>query len=83
MQRKNTKLDFTGQEIYVGLDTHKKGWKISILTKELEHKTFSQPPRAEAWLATCVSIFLEHAICVSMKLDVSASGFMTHSDSKE
>ena len=47
MQRKNTKLDFTGQEIYVGLDTGKKSWKVCILTKELEHKTFSQPPRPE------------------------------------
>jgi transposase len=47
MQGKNTKLDFTGQEIYVGLDTGKKSWKACILTKELEHKTFSQPPRSE------------------------------------
>lgn len=47
MQRKNTKLDFSDQEIYVGLDTGKKSWKVSILTKELEHKTFSQPPKPE------------------------------------
>jgi transposase len=47
MQRKNTKLDFSDQEIYVGLDTGKKSWKVSILTKEFEHKTFSQPPRPE------------------------------------
>jgi len=48
MQKKNTKLDFTGQEIYVGLDTGKKSWEVSILTKDFEHKTFSQPPRPEA-----------------------------------
>ena len=41
---KNTKVDFTGQEIYVGLDTGKKSWKVFILTEELEHKTFSQAP---------------------------------------
>ena len=45
MQRKSTKLNFKGQEIYVGLDTGKKSWKVSILTKDFEHKTFSQPPR--------------------------------------
>jgi len=45
MQRENTKLDFSDQEIYVGLDTGKKSWKVSILTKEFEHKTFSQPPK--------------------------------------
>ena len=48
MHKKNTKLDFTGQDIYVGLDTGKKSWKVSILTKEFEHKTFSQPPKPEA-----------------------------------
>jgi transposase len=47
MQRKNTKLNFKGQEIYVGLDTGKKSWKVSILTKDFEHKTFGQPPKPE------------------------------------
>ncbi len=47
MQKKNTKLNFAGQEIYVGLDTGKKSWKVTILTKEFEHKTFSQPPEPE------------------------------------
>lgn len=47
MQRKDTKLDFTGQEIYVGLDTGKKSWKACILTEKYHHKTFSQPPRPE------------------------------------
>ena len=44
MQKKDTKLDFSGQEIYVGVDVGKKNWKVCILTKELAHKTFSQPP---------------------------------------
>lgn len=38
------KLDFTGQQVYVGMDIHKKSWSISIYTDLLEHKTFSQPP---------------------------------------
>jgi transposase len=38
------KLDFTGQQIYVGMDVHKKSWSISIFTDQFEHKTFSQPP---------------------------------------
>ncbi len=42
-----TKLDFTGQQIYVGMDVHKKSWSISILTDQFEHKTFSQPPEVE------------------------------------
>lgn len=45
--QKNTRIDFTGQEIYVGLDTGKKSWEVCILTEELEHKRFSQPPAPE------------------------------------
>ncbi len=40
----SNKLDFTGQQIYVGMDVHKKSWSISIFTDQFEHKTFSQPP---------------------------------------
>ena len=39
-----SKLDFSGQHIYVGMDVHKKSWSISIYTDQFEHKTFSQPP---------------------------------------
>ncbi len=30
-------LDFSGQDIYVGLDIHKKNWTVSIFTKDFEH----------------------------------------------
>lgn len=36
--------DFTGQNIYVGLDVHYKSWKVCIYSDEFELKTFSQPP---------------------------------------
>ena len=41
---KISKLDFEGQQIYLGMDVHKKSWSISVLTDEFEHKTFTQPP---------------------------------------
>jgi len=44
---KSSKLDFTGQHIYVGLDVHKKSWSVSILSQHCEHKTFTQPPEVE------------------------------------
>jgi transposase len=44
MGTKTKKLDFTGQNIYVGLDTHKNSWNVTILTETLAHKTFSQSP---------------------------------------
>ena len=46
MQTQNTKcsLDFTGQNIYVGIDTHYKTWMVSIYSDEFELKTFGQEP---------------------------------------
>jgi len=39
---------FDNQNIYVGLDVHKKQWTVSIFSEEFEHKTFTQPPTADA-----------------------------------
>jgi len=46
MQTQNeTKVpDFTGQNIYVGIDTHFKTWMVSIYSDEFELKTFGQEP---------------------------------------
>ncbi len=44
---KNSKLDFMGQPIYVGLDVHKKSWSVSIQTALCEPKTFTQPPEVD------------------------------------
>lgn len=37
-------IDFSGTNIYIGIDTHKNNWTVTILVDELEHKTFSQNP---------------------------------------
>ena len=39
--------DFTGQNIYAGIDTHHKSWMVSIYSDEFELKTFSQQPDAD------------------------------------
>jgi len=39
--------NFTGQDIYVGIDTHFKSWMVSIYSDEFELKTFSQAPDVE------------------------------------
>jgi len=46
MQTQNTKqaIDFAGQNIYVGIDTHYKTWMVSIYSDEFELKTFGQEP---------------------------------------
>ena len=47
MQTQSNKIDFTGQQIFVGIDVHLKSWKVTVLTEKLPFKTFSQDPRPE------------------------------------
>jgi len=44
----SNELNFKGQNIYVGIDVHKKDWTVCIFSEHLEHKKFVQPPSAEA-----------------------------------
>ncbi|NOQ25751.1 MAG: IS110 family transposase [Bacteroidales bacterium] len=44
MQNKSTTLNFKGENIYVGIDTHKRNWGISLYTKDIALKTFTQNP---------------------------------------
>lgn len=39
--------DFTGHDIFVGIDVHHKSWAVSIYSQEFELKTFTQPPSTE------------------------------------
>lgn len=41
-------LNFSGQNIYVGIDVHLKSWNVTILTGSLHHKTFTQPSSPSA-----------------------------------
>ena len=44
----HTKPDFSNQHIFVGVDVGKKSWKTCIMTEQLEHKTFTQPPKVDS-----------------------------------
>lgn len=44
MQAQGTKLDFTNQDVYVGIDVGKKNWAIRILVDEHTFKPFTQQP---------------------------------------
>lgn len=39
MQR--NELNFSGQNIYVGIDVHLKSWSVTILTEYLHHHLYS------------------------------------------
>lgn len=47
MQTHGKTVDFSGQNIYAGFDVHLKSWNVTIMTDEITHKTFSQPPEPE------------------------------------
>lgn len=44
MQGQRKELNFEGEKIYSGIDSHLKSWRVTILTERLHHKTFTQPP---------------------------------------
>lgn len=41
---RRTKLDFSGHNIYVGIDVHKKTWSVYIVSDAVEHGAFTQLP---------------------------------------
>jgi len=47
MRVQNYNLDFTGKDIYAGIDAHLKSWKITIMVDGITCKTFSQDPKAK------------------------------------
>jgi transposase len=47
MRNEITKESFKGHSFFVGIDYHKKSWKVTILGEHYEHKTMSQDPSAK------------------------------------
>ncbi len=42
MKTQSKQIDFSGQNFYCGLDTHKKSWAVTIETEDIYLKTFTQ-----------------------------------------
>lgn len=55
MHTQVTKDAFSGQKIFVGLDVHKKDFKVSVMAGAVLYKTFSSPPDGQKVLS-----FLQH-----------------------
>jgi len=36
--------DFTGHDVFVGLDVHKGSWAVNIIVDDMKHRSFTQPP---------------------------------------
>lgn len=74
MQTKS--IDFSGMEVYVGIDVHKKSWSVTVLTEDVEHKTFTQPPEVEV-LVTYLRRHFPGALYKSA-YEAGISGFGPH-----
>jgi transposase len=44
----DTKINFKGQSIYIGLDVHLKSWKVCFRLDEFEHGVHTMPPSPKA-----------------------------------
>ncbi len=44
MHTKISNNSFNDQSFFIGIDYHKKSWKVTILFEQYEHKTMSQNP---------------------------------------
>jgi len=42
------KIDFSGKNLYIGLDVHKKSWHVTVLSKNICLKSFTQPPDSDS-----------------------------------
>ena len=63
MKSESTKLrDFSGQNIYVGMDVHHKSWKVHIYSGEFELKLLSQEPESSPYMFLLLS-FLYPFFC--------------------
>ena len=76
MRGQVSKLDFTGQNIYVGIDVHLKSWSVTVLSESSVLKKFRQDPQPEAlhkFLVTNYPGATYHSV-----YEAGFSGFWTH-----
>src|SRR6218665_1128536 len=78
MQRQIKEKLFEDQSIYVGIDYHKKSWKVTILGEHSEHKVMSCNPDAEG-----LSNYLHRTFPGAIYHAVYESGFSGFSACRE
>ncbi|CDN30803.1 transposase [Mucinivorans hirudinis] len=75
------KLDFKGQNIYVGIDVHLKSWSVAVMSEGTLLKRFSQNPSADA-LHSFLTDNYPNALYKSV-YEAGFSGFGAHYRLKE
>ena len=51
-QENNTTISFKGQHFFIGLDVHKKNWKVTIRINKTQIKRFSMDPSPQQLVQT-------------------------------
>lgn len=81
MHTKVTKDAFIGQEIFVGMDVHKKDFKVTVIAGGVFSKTFSCPPDGEN-VASYLEANFPGAV-YNTAYEAGFSGFWLHKQLKE
>ena len=76
MKTRSNKLDFRGQNIYVGIDVHKNSWSVTVLSEHAVLKKFSQDPKPEALHKFLVTNY--PGASYKSVYEAGFSGFWTH-----
>jgi transposase len=76
MREQINELNFSGQNIYAGIDVHLRSWTVTVLSEHTHHKTFSQPASPDKLAAYLQRNFpggRYHSV-----YEAGFSGFWTH-----
>ncbi len=76
MRTQSNKLDFRGQNIYVGIDVHLKSWSVTVLSESSVLKKFRQDPQPEALHKFLVTNY--PGATYHSAYEAGFSGFWTH-----
>ena len=62
MPVQSNKLDFSGQNVFIGFDVHLKNWKVSVMVDDIHHRTFSQDPDPQTLVKYLQKMCLEKLV---------------------
>jgi len=72
------KIDFSGKNLYIGLDVHKKSWHVTVLSRNICLRSFTQPPDPLS-----LSNFLTRSFPGANYLSATEAGFSGYSSHRK
>jgi transposase len=76
MNKQSKELSFEGQNIFIGIDVHKKSWQVSIVVDNVFFQTFHQSPDVSS-LLSCLNRNFPKGVYYSV-YEAGFSGFWLH-----